>query len=90
MKYYKFALHKSYFDRGYGITGYIKLLIILFGLYSFVAELPMEIMLAIGLLYGVSCYFIGRIWYTLGIVIAEHEVDNQFNLFQKELRERFK
>lgn len=84
MKYYKFALHKAYFDRGYSITNYIKYIIALFGLSS----LNVKLTLFFGFIYAIACYFVGRIWYKKGIMIAEVEVGNQFNKFVKEMRRK--
>lgn len=86
MKFYKFALHKAYFDRGYGITNYIKYAIALFGLSSLNVKTTM---IAAGI-YAVLCYFVGVFWYRKGLVIAESEVANQYNLFQKQMRAKFK
>jgi len=83
MKYYKFALVKSYFDKGYAITSPVKLLIALFG----IASLDVEKTLLLGIIYIACCFVVGYIWYNRGIVEAEQEVDNKHNLFVKQMRE---
>ena len=85
-KYYTFALHKAYFDRGYSITNYIKYGIALFGISS----LNVKATMIIAACYAVLCYVVGVVWYHKGLVMAEAEVGNQYNLFQKQMREKFK
>lgn len=85
-KAYKLALHKSYFDKGYGITSYVKYLIAFFGL----ASSNVKTTLTIGIIYAVTCYILGRILYKIGYVEAEAEVGNQYNQFQKEMRKKLK
>ena len=87
MKFYKFALWKAYFDKGYGVTSYFKYLFAIIG----IAGLEGKILIPLFLLYGLSCFLIGWIWYHYGITTAETEVGNKYNLFVKEMRKkRFK
>ncbi len=81
---YKLALHKRYFDMGYGITSYIKYLIAFFGL----ASNDVKTTLGIAVIYAIFCYLFGMFLYKIGYAEAEAEVDNQYNLFQKEMREK--
>ena len=86
IKYYKFMLLKAYFEKGYSLTSYIKWVIAIFGITT-----QAVITTLIGMfLYGVSCFFIGWVWYKYDFVVAEHEVSNQFNLFQREMRKKLK
>ena len=77
MKFYKLALWKHYFDFGYAATSYLKYLIALFGLSS----LNVKLTLIIGLIYGCSCFVIGKLAYSYGFVAATHEVQNNVNPF---------
>lgn len=86
MKYYKFMLLKAYFEKGYGLTSYIKWVIAIFGITTQAVYTTLIGMV----IYGVGCFFIGWIWYKYDFVLAEHEVNNQFNLFQRELRSHVK
>ena len=86
MRFYKFALIKAYFDKGYGTTSYFKYAIALFGL----ASLQTLTTLIIFFFYGISCFFIGWLWYKYGFAEAEQEVSNRFNLFVKEMRRKIK
>lgn len=88
MKCYKFCLLKAYFEKGYGLTSYIKYLIVLGGLYEGFVSQALNITFILAFLYGIACFFIGWIWYRYGFALAEAEVNNQFNLFQREVRER--
>jgi len=83
---YKFLIAKAYFDKGWGLTGYIKYIIALFGISS----LNVKRTLIVGVIYGISCYFLGRIWFKYRLVDTENEIQNRFNPFQKEVREKLK
>ena len=86
MKFYKFCKLKAYFEKGYSLTSYIKWVIAIFGITT-----QAIVTTLIGMLvYGVSCFFIGWAWYKYDFVLAEAEVSNQFNLFQREMRKKLK
>ena len=82
MKGYKFVLLKAYFDKGYGVTSYLKYLIAFFGL----ASRDVTTTLAIAFIYGIACFVLGWWWYKNGYALAEAEVGNRFNLFVQEMR----
>ena len=83
---YKFVLHKAYFDFGYGWSSYFKYMIAIFG----IASQQVRSTMIFFFLYGILCYVGGRLAYKFGIKEAEQEVENQYNLFCKELREKKK
>lgn len=83
---YKLVKGKSYFERGYGITHYVKYLIAYFGLASNNLNLTM----VLGLAYVPVCFIIGWWWYNHGWQVLETEVGNEFNLFVKEMRDKLK
>lgn len=84
-KKYKFVLLKRYFDTGYAITTYVKWFIAFFGL----ASQELIITLVIGLIYGLSCFVIGWLWFKYRYFLVEQEVSNQHNLFVKEMRKTY-
>jgi len=86
IKYYKLMLCKSYVDMGWGLTTYLKYLIALFGL----ASLNIYYTLLLASTHMLACFIIGWAWYKYGFFIAQAEVGNQYNLFQKQLREKLK
>lgn len=79
---YKFCLYKEYFDTGYSLTSYFKWGIALFGMSS----LNISITLIGFAVYGIVCFFIGKLWYKKGFAITQQEVWNQYNLFVKQMR----
>lgn len=83
---YKLILHKSYFDKGWGVTNYLKYVIAFFGLASLNVKATMYI--SVG--YGIFCYFFGWAYFYWGWVRTEREVDNNHNWFVQEMREKFK
>ena len=84
MKWFKTALIKSYFEKGYGLTHYIKYVIALFGLAS--QDLSTTMWMAF--VYDISCFILGYWAYHSGFVEAETEVSNRFNLFVIEMRKK--
>ena len=83
---FKIILHKAFFDKGYGILGYLKYLIAFFGFAS--GDWITTILL--GIIYVPACYVAGRLWYAKGLATAEMEVGNQFNKFVIEMRKSIK
>ena len=86
MKFYKFALWKAYFDKGYGVTSYIKWAAAIFGISSAIQGIHLIWIFIGATLYFIFCFIIGWIWYKYGLTDAENEVQNRFNPFQKEIR----
>ncbi len=85
MKFYKFALWKAYFDKGYGITSYFKYLIAIIGITGY----PAKFLIPIFFIYGISCFAVGWLWYHYKITDAENEVQNVFNPFVNQMRRKF-
>ena len=84
MKGFRFNLQKAYFDKGMGLTYYIKYVIALFGLTS----QDVKTTLIIAFFYCIFGYFLGRWWYLSGFVKSEIEVQNRFNIFVEEMRSK--
>jgi len=83
---YKLCLWKGYFEKGYAITSYIKYIIVLLGFYSILSNVDIIYISLLMAIYGLSCFFIGWGWYHFKWIEAEIEVNNNFNLFVKEMR----
>jgi hypothetical protein len=84
MKFYKFALHKRYFDTGMGVTNYLKYPLVLLG----IAIPNVKAIVYVAVIYAIACYFLGWWWLNGGMTDAENEVSNQFNPFVKEMRKK--
>ena len=82
---YKFCLWKSYFEKGYGITHWFKYIVLLFGWASGDVRTTTYVAIA----YAIACFIIGFYWYKY-MQLAESEVANQYNLFQREVRAKLK
>jgi len=82
----KILLQKRYFDLGYGITSYAKLLIALFGISS----LDVKATMILGLSYGIFCYVFGWAYVKYGWYTVDIEIANKFNLFVREMRSKIK
>lgn len=83
---YKILLFKSYFDKGYGVTNYLKYFIAFFAL----ASLNVKQVIWISFFYGILCWFVGYWWYKYDWIIAEIEIGNKYNLFVQDIRKRLK
>ena len=84
LRLYKPLLIKAYFDQGFGLTGYIKYIIALFGISS----LNVKYTLWIAFFYAISCYFVGRLWFKYKLIDTENEIRNSVNPFVIEMREK--
>ena len=90
MRYYKFALHKGYFEKGLSVTNFFKYPIALIGVTNYAYFNNVNITIIMVIFYFIFCYVFGWAWYNKGFVDAENEVSNQFNPFQKEMRKAHK
>lgn len=86
MRFYRILLQKAYFDKGYALSGYFKVLIAGYGL----ASQNVKHFLFVALIYAIGCYIIGRCWYTFELTETENEINNYFNPFQREVRKAIK
>jgi len=84
-----FNLHKSFFDKGWGLTSYLKYLFAIIGLGSMLTGISIFTVLIVGVFYGIGCYVLGRWWKVSGMEAAEIEISNRFNLFVKEMRKTY-
>jgi len=87
MKFYKILLAKAYFDKGLGLTNYIKYILAFAGIFDFIDG---KTALIFAVVYIFFCYILGRYWYSMGIIETENEINNLFNPFQKEVRKKLR
>lgn len=81
----KIALHKRYFDVGFGVLNYLKYPLVLLGIA--IPDSKSIIFMALG--YAVFCYLLGWWWLNFGMCDAETEISNRYNPFVKEMRNKF-
>ena len=86
MKYYTFCLWKAWFDKGYSLSSYPKWIFAIAALKLS----NIKLVIILGLIYTFACFLIGWLWYKYDVILAEAEVGNQYNLFQKEMRAKLK
>jgi len=82
---YKLALHKTYFSTGQALISEWKIQYLVAGLV--IVDINASWWLLI--LLAVCSYALGRAWFKWMQIYAA-EVGNQFNMFQKQLREMHK
>ncbi len=82
---WRFCLWKAYFEQGFGLMNYLKYLILLFGLSS----LDVSATLILGFIFGISCFFVGWAWYKWNWIRYEKEIQNHFDPFAGQVREKF-
>jgi len=91
MKFYKFALWKAFFDKGYSLLSYPKYILILMGVGDVIASGGKSTnVIIVGIAFGIFCFLLGWFWYHNKIVNAEIEVSNQYNPFVHEMRKVYK
>lgn len=85
-KFLKLALHKRYFDVGFGVLNYLKYPLLLLGF----AIPEVKSIIIIAFLYALACYIIGWWWLNKGMIEAETEISNIYNPFVQEMRKHLK
>ena len=84
MRYYRLAVQKHYFDKGYSSSHYVFKAVSVFG----IAAQEVALTIWFGFLFGIFCYLFGRWSYRFGFSEAEQEVINKIDPFVKEMRKR--
>lgn len=87
MRFYRILLVKAYFEKGLSLTNYIKYIFAFAGIFDFIDGKTAVIF---GTFYILFCYFLGRVWFKRGLIETENEINNLFNPFQKEVRDKLK
>lgn len=90
VKFFKILVAKAYFDKGWSLMNYPKNLLGIIGIGAAFQQFSLMAIAIIGILFGVFCYFLGRYWYNYGLIETENEIQNIFNPFQKQVREKLK
>lgn len=85
MKLFRLLLLKAYFDKGWSLTNYFKYLFAFAGIFNFIDGVQA---LIIGFFYIIFCFCFGWAWYNFGIIDTENEINNIYNPFQREVREK--
>lgn len=83
MKCFKILLAKAYFDKGLSLTNYLK-----YAVAVLVVKIPVKQGIIAGIIYGIFCYIFGKVWYKFHLVETEAEINNIFNPFVKDVREK--
>ena len=85
MRAYKLLLWKAYFDKGWSLTNQFKYVVAFLGLFNLV---DVEKALWLIGIYLIGCLVVGWVWFNSGLIDTENEVQNHFNPFQREVREK--
>lgn len=85
---YKILLWKGYYDKGFSITSTFKYIFYFLGISFGILEDTQFIhyLSYAGIVYLVGCVPLGYLWYRYNWIEAEQEVNNRYNLFQKDVR----
>lgn len=86
MKFYRLAIQKFYFEKGYSLSHYFFKAAAVVGIAAGDAKSTLIMALA----YGAFCYLLGRWAYNSGFSQAEIEVNNKIDPFVKEMRKKRK
>lgn len=82
MRFYKPLLLKAYFDKGFGVTNYVKYIVAFYGLSS--RDISLTLLWAF--IYFIACFIVGWLWYKYRLTDTEVEILNRFNPFVREVR----
>ena len=90
MRFYKIALWKAYFDTGYGLMSMPKYILILLGFGDTLASAGNNKVrvLIYGAGFGLLCFILGWLMFKSGFQKATIEVQNNYNLFVAEVRNK--
>jgi len=69
-------------EKGLALTNYLKYLVAFFALSSQNVIMTM----IVAAIFGIGSFFLGWIWFKSDFIKAEIEVQNNFNLFVKQMR----
>lgn len=86
---YGILLQKAYFDKGFGLLNYVKYIVGIIALGDIITNKSLKLFLIMGFFYAILCYVLGRLWFKFRWIEAENEVMNRYNLFQKEMRNKY-
>lgn len=89
-KIYKILLWKAYFDKGFGLLNYVKYILAVAGVSAAFNGIEIKTIVIIGVIYGIVCLILGRLWFHYKLVDMEAEIQNKINPFQREIREHLK
>lgn len=82
---FRILMLKAYFDKGLGLTNYFKYLLAFAGIFQFIdAKQGMVLVVT----YVIGCFVLGYFWYKLKLTDTENEINNIFNPFVKEVRNK--
>lgn len=88
VRFWRFALLKKCFDFGIGVTSYFTKVLMVVGFAAIMGGMDVKTTLLFGIGYTLFCFILGFFWIILGLVDAEQEVGNIFNLFVKQMRRK--
>jgi hypothetical protein len=83
---YRFFLWKAYLDKGMGFLSPTKYILASYGLF---AQSTINL-LVVGFLWLLTCLIVGRCFYIYEWIKIENEIQNQYNPFQVEVRDKLK
>lgn len=84
----KWILHKKRFDIGYGTTSYLKIVAAVMGVGAIVVSKNLILAFLMMAGYGIFCYIFGWFWIKYGWYTADIEVENLYNKFVNEVRDK--
>lgn len=83
-------LWKFYLDKGMGLSNNLKYIIALVALYEVETNLSVKFTILIGATWFIGSFFLGWWWTVNELQLHEIEVQNRFNPFVTEMRDKFK
>ena len=85
---FKILLLKAYLDKGMGLLYYFKYVLAIAGIGAVTQGVNYSWVFIVGVAYGLFCLLLGWAWYKYHFIDIENEINNIFNPFQREVREK--
>ena len=86
LKFFKILLWKAYFDKGFSLLNYFKYIIAIIGVKVLFEGIALFWIFVLAFVYAVLCLILGRLWFHFHLIDTEHEINNIFNPFCKDVR----
>ena len=90
MRGFKILLYKAYFDKGFAVLNYVKYVVAVVGVGAAFQGYSLIGLFLLGLCYGMICFVVGWLWFRYSFIETEQEIQNLYNPFCRDVREKFK
>lgn len=85
---FRILLWKAYFDKGFSVLNYLRYPLLIIGFGSTLIHFSVFWILFFSFIYAGVCFLVGKLWFKYHLINTETEIQNIFNPFCREVREK--